>query len=203
MPSESWNQIKMPEMDDRVYELYHENSKSIDQEEFIIPVNLKNGGEPTPFLMNYSLEINIGVNSPKWIAEINDELNKCIILHPSFSLELFVIAGREMELGQGIYHIVPSRNILGKTISNDPVPKTKFDHLILITALFEKNRLLYGEKGYRITLLQCGEMIGRIGKSFEKLKINHNVLTQYNERKAEKLLGINGLDHAAVGAIGF
>jgi len=206
MKTLSWNHLKMPGKEERLFELYHENSKIIDPSGnwTVVEKNIDDLPTYSPFLMNYEEEIQVSESNPGWTFVILNELNLAHNANPSNPVEIYSISNRVQPAKSktGVYHFVPLLGILGNTGTVEKPLNTGYETLLLLTVLLNKNRKIYGERGYRTSLFQCGEIAGKIIKSLKRLQISCDVIHDVNERKAEEILGIDGIGHVYITALG-
>jgi SagB-type dehydrogenase family enzyme len=74
---------------------------------------------------------------------------------------------------------------------------------VFITAVFQRSTMFYGERGYRVAVSESGRLLQNILLSAEAHGVSADPVEQYNERSVEKLIGIDGVDHAVLQVIAF
>lgn len=222
MKSNSWKEVKTPSHEDRIWELYHENSKTstyyrkiisdANQEEYAktiftsLPVSAKEiihlpakcKVSPGQFTFNELSALLYSI-----FSTVNDASNIS-------SLELYIQIINVSNCKSGLYHCDPDRKELhyfdenlcesGKENDND----NKFSNasaVIYITAVFTRLTAVYGEIGYRKCLIEAGKMIQQICDSCNSLKVRCQEREYTLEREVEKYLGINGVDHSILSSL--
>jgi SagB-type dehydrogenase family enzyme len=70
--------------------------------------------------------------------------------------------------------------------------------IILITAVFERSTIKYGDRGYRFALLEAGHVAQNINLVANALGLGSINLGGYFDRRADDFLGIDGLTHSTI-----
>jgi SagB-type dehydrogenase family enzyme len=115
-------------------------------------------------------------------------------------------------LKKGLYHFSPKTHELSilwdRKFSEEDVvglfgyPWTKnASAFIILTAIFKRQKKKYGERAYRCTLLEAGHIGQNIYLSCADEGVGCCSLSSANDRKLEKLIGIDGVTESVVYAI--
>jgi SagB-type dehydrogenase family enzyme len=126
-----------------------------------------------------------------------------------FPLELYVVCQRVDELEPALYHYDPLRHGLERlrplrrideTEDLTPYPEvvTPCAAVVVISAMFWRSRFKYGDRAYRFTLLEAGHVGQNMLLAAEALGLAAVPLGGFFDRRADALLGVDGLDEAAI-----
>lgn len=125
-----------------------------------------------------------------------------------YPLETYILALNIEKLEKGIYHYYVKNHSLEKLF-----PLRKFELreyltaqdsigdaacFLIITALFRRTAVKYGERGYRHVLVEAGHMAQNYYLTSSALKISCSALGGYRDDKINKLLEIDGLKETVV-----
>jgi SagB-type dehydrogenase family enzyme len=128
-----------------------------------------------------------------------------------FSLEIFCVITRNVDIGTGVFHLDRKDMLLQRVVGEmDPgllsqcfdAPETA-PMYILISGVFQRSALSYGEKGYRVVLTDSGRVAQNMLLAAERLGAHAKLESRFFEREIEKLIGIDGVDHALLQVISF
>ncbi|MEM4714245.1 MAG: SagB/ThcOx family dehydrogenase [Candidatus Nanoarchaeia archaeon] len=126
-----------------------------------------------------------------------------------YPLELYLIS-LETELKKGLYHYYPPNHVLEKLIE---IKELNFENIFtpynqtwvknaaiifLVTAIFNRSAIKYGERAYRLILIEAGH----IGQNFylvsEALGLNCCAIAGINDVYIEKMLDIDGVKESLI-----
>ena len=125
-----------------------------------------------------------------------------------YPLELYVACHRVETLDPALYHYDPLRHGLELLRSLDPAETasvTPYDELVgpsaavvLVTGVFWRSRFKYGPRAYRFTLIEAGHVGQNIALAAAALDLATVPLGGFFDRRADELLGLDGLSEAAL-----
>jgi len=111
---------------------------------------------------------------------------------------------------EGLYHYDARENVLeqldresglrarlaGATAYPGVVGRSAF--LIMLTAIFERTTLKYGDRGYRFALLEAGHIAQNVCLMAEELGLGALCVGGFYDREVEALVGIDGIDESVI-----
>ncbi|MDE1464850.1 SagB/ThcOx family dehydrogenase [Spartinivicinus poritis] len=123
-----------------------------------------------------------------------------------YPLEIYSIVFRVAGLEQGIYHYGADNHVLHKiktgSFSNEcrqcifmdetGVQVDTANAIIILTALFERSTTKYGDRGYRMTLMEAGEVAQAISLKAVDENLGCCLLGGFLDDKVNQLIGIDG-----------
>jgi len=125
-----------------------------------------------------------------------------------YPLELYLLPRRVAGLEASLYHYDPLRHALERL---GPLPIVMGSDLspygdlldgcgavIAITAMFWRSRFKYGHRAYRFTLLEAGHVAQNALLAAASLGLAAVPLGGFYDRKVDALLGVDGLQEAAL-----
>lgn len=130
-----------------------------------------------------------------------------------YPLEIYAFVNTVENVEVGIYHYNPHYHelhlinptsiffqevIVDKNILNQIESSSV---CIIITSIFKKSTIKYGNRGYRHVLLEAGHVAQNINLVCTQKNLEHLNISGFSDNKLHELLGINGVDHAALYAI--
>ena len=128
-----------------------------------------------------------------------------------YPLELYVVALAVDSLEAASYHYDPFRHRLeriGPGLRADVgaalVESALADNaaaLVVVTAMFWRSRFKYGLRGYRFALLEAGHAVQNTVLAATALRVPALPLGGFYDRRADNLVGADGLDEATVYAV--
>lgn len=130
-----------------------------------------------------------------------------------FPIETYVVIARPGPgLSSGVYHydVRGHRlNVLEERIFGDDDLKKLFAQpwvknaafCIVFTAVFKRNQMKYGERGYRYILLEAGYIGQNVYLVSEALRFKCCALAGTNDEKVEELLDIDGITESVIHAL--
>jgi SagB-type dehydrogenase family enzyme len=238
----SWNEIKLPGEEERLWELFHENSKlspfsaiSETREDMKEMIESFHVSLPVQSVFSKELESRqdqhhelyqrvfwspLAVDSPP--ASISFETLSCILkacsavmVHSVSSgiaispLEIYCFQRGIDGMPDGLYHFDPHKQIvqlMETGISagdfSEAIPRTDESQVYLfITALFQRTAIFFGERGYRIALTMSGQVVQNIILSCAMQSLQARPVISFYDRKVERMLGLDGVDHSVLQVI--
>lgn len=124
-----------------------------------------------------------------------------------YPLEVYVLSIRVRGLAAGVHHFDPHANRLeplgplDDALDGCLVEPSIASHaaaLLVLTAVFWRSRLKYGLRGYRFALLEAGHAIQNAALVAAGLALAALPIGGYYDSRLESLLGVDGVDEAAV-----
>lgn len=188
MSTVAWNNIRIKK-NESLQELFHENSKRIRA------------------IDNNINESDLSEHVESYIpASLNEEISKEIEtpIHRIFKnafdhidginpIELFIYIPQENRT-QGLFHL--SHDYKLRMIKKSLCTSIKHDKaLVMFTAQPRKLTQIYGERGYRLTLIKTGQIIQNL---IANSKIKLELFTGYSDFDLEEYLGIDGVVHTLI-----
>lgn len=249
MNKNSSDNIKIPAEEDRLWELYHENSKQspwyrINYSNEEQEQKLKNVHLSLPTQSGFKKKLNAQISSLQMsLGEAFQERKSCREMFPGqigietlsslihagfgitrpdetprplrsvpsggklFPLELYFYAANCEELEAGLYHYDVEKDevqLLKKgrheTILAKSIVQSNFANdaslFVFLTGVFERTLSKYGERGYRLVLLEAGHAAQNINLAATALNIGCLNLCAFYDRKIEEYLEIDGVNHS-------
>lgn len=126
-----------------------------------------------------------------------------------YPLEIYILPFNS-DLKKGIYHYYLKNHSLEKLLDFDNFDYNKYFNqtwikkascLILITAMFKRTTLKYGDRGYRYIMIEAGHLGQNIYLVCSALGIGCCAIGGYKDDRLNQLLDIDGIDEAIVYAI--
>ncbi len=127
-----------------------------------------------------------------------------------YPLEVYLIS-LNTELPRGIYHYYLKKHSLEKISELESFSIRKYFNIkwlydcgliILITAVFKRNVVKYGERGYRHILAESGHMAQNLYLNTTALNLGCCAIGGYIDDKLNNLLDIDGINEAVVYVMG-
>jgi SagB-type dehydrogenase family enzyme len=128
-----------------------------------------------------------------------------------YPLELYVVALTVESLEAASYHYDPFRHRLERIGPGvradvgaalvDPALAENAAALVVVTVMFWRSRFKYGLRGYRFALLEAGHMVQNTVLAATALRVPALPLGGFYDRRADELVGADGLDEATVYAV--
>lgn len=126
-----------------------------------------------------------------------------------YPLELYVAALRVDGLAPGLYHLDPLRAGLetvrsgleaaeAAALSTYPEIVSGCAALLLVAAVFGRSRFKYGLRGYRFALLEAGHVGQNAVLAATGLGLASVPLGGYYDRRADRFLGLDGVNEATL-----
>lgn len=221
---ETWDDIRMPLKEDRLWELYHENSKtpryiagstSRDADKEIAELHRS---LPVNSIMDINLQPPNVQRNNSGLQEVTSDILSGILVNSWHTidsgyrtaylspLEIFIIVSHLEGLTPGLYHLDKDGGVLrlvDKAVTGARLRKCLHDpgvsnvHLC-ITALFRRSTMQLGEQGYRFAVAESGRMLQAVLHESTTREIRASIIHGYYERAVEDLLGIDGVEHAVL-----
>lgn len=125
-----------------------------------------------------------------------------------YPLEIYVFALKVEGLDPGTYHYDVEHHSLdaierrdrstelAEAVYFDTIDLGRTALVVVITALFQRTTIKYLDRGYRLILVEAGEVIQNLGLMVESLGLGGCALGGFQDDRLSHLLGINGVDEA-------
>ena len=134
---------------------------------------------------------------------------------PLYPVEFYVFIFKQIgDLRKGVYHYGVEDNSLTQ-IKKDIFDEKMMDSLIILdfakkasfavvmTAVFERNFMKYGERSYRFILLEAGSAAQNLALCATAVNVGSIQMGGLVDEKAEELLDIDGSSEATIGSVFF
>jgi SagB-type dehydrogenase family enzyme len=127
----------------------------------------------------------------------------------TYPLEIFFHSVAVDELPPGLYHYNPIDNELRRIRAGDQTAQiasalidkelaVKSSLIVFIAAMFERTISRYGDRGYRLVLLEAGHLAQNLILAATGLGLGCCPIGNYHDRKIDRLLGFDGLLQSTV-----
>jgi SagB-type dehydrogenase family enzyme len=157
-----------------------------------------------------------GMTGEVWHPEFS-EIKQDLRAWPSggalYPIETYLLALRVQGLSPGMYHYQPQTHALAH-VGDAPEPAELVQlvytegvwppdaaALLIFTAVWERTRCKYGERGYRITLLDCGHLAQNILLCAEDLQLAATPLGGFDDNRLAALLELDPIQEAPLHTI--
>jgi SagB-type dehydrogenase family enzyme len=238
----TWNDIRLPAHEERLWELYHENSKAsqnvrpgvwqdaelektLDSMHLSLPVQSKWSTEldldKNAFEKSLSDILKLTSENPGnerlTFKQLSTILGVSIRLNTSvaqgmvnfFPLEIFGVSSNMDTMPSGVFHVDKEHGqiqLIQEGIEEERLSQCFPDQknattYLFITAIFQRSALLFGEKGYRVAITESGRLCQNILIAAAAIGVHAKTESQYYEREIERLIGIDGVEHALLQVI--
>ncbi|OGZ27983.1 MAG: hypothetical protein A2427_01445 [Candidatus Nealsonbacteria bacterium RIFOXYC1_FULL_40_7] len=145
----------------------------------------------------------------------NDNWDTSRRFYPSggarYPLEIYIVLFNKTELEKGIYHynvrhhsleILKKGNYLSELQKGLDPPWLKDANMaILVTSVFGRNQVKYGDRGYRLILAESGHLAQNIYLVSEALHLGCCGLGGYIDYAINELLDIDGVNESVIYAL--
>ena len=148
----------------------------------------------------------------RFSAGITDEMSS-LHAYPSagamYPLELYIVAFAVTDIENGLFHYSVHEHSLRKLASGDF--RDKFSEVlfaenlietssaaIIISAIFHRNQIKYGERGYRMILLESGHLGQNILLSATSQRIAAVPIGGFLDDELNGILGLDGIEEAVI-----
>jgi SagB-type dehydrogenase family enzyme len=128
-----------------------------------------------------------------------------------YPLEVYLVAAAVNGLERGVYHFNPLRFRLARLAAFswpevqaalvDPGLLDYASAVVVVTAVFTRSRIKYGQRGYRFALLEAGHLVQNAVLAATALGLPALPLGGFYDRRLDGVVGADGLDEAAVHAL--
>jgi SagB-type dehydrogenase family enzyme len=129
-----------------------------------------------------------------------------------YPLELYPVLVRVDDAPSGVFHFDPLRRVLEVLRTGDvrrelddvsTLPELLHDAtaVVFVTSVFWRTRFKYGLRGYRFALLEAGHVVQNVLLAAAALRVPALPLGGFYDVRAEKLLGVDGVDESVVYAV--
>lgn len=145
----------------------------------------------------------------------NNDWNTSRRFYPSggarYPLEVYIILYNNTELERGVYHYNVRHHSLeilrkGDCLKSlkkglDPSWLVDANMAIIITAVFGRNQVKYGDRGYRIIIAESGHLAQNISLIADTLDLGSCALGGYIDYAINEMLDIDGINESVVYAM--
>jgi SagB-type dehydrogenase family enzyme len=125
------------------------------------------------------------------------------------SYDLFVLARHVEGLTPGVHYVHPGRRVLqlidGESSFDEAASYTGYADrvaeaaaVVVFVAAFGRGRWKYGERGYRMALIECGQVAQSVVTAAAALGLVAHPLSGFVDDYFDRLVGVNGTDDAVV-----
>lgn len=123
-----------------------------------------------------------------------------------YPLEVYILS-LNSELPKGLYHYYLKNHSLEKLLAFDEFDTGKYFNqdwiktaplIILVTAVFKRNTVKYGERGYRHILIEAGHLGQNIYLTSAAIDLSCCAIGGYKDTQLEKLLDIDGINESVI-----
>ena len=129
-----------------------------------------------------------------------------------YPLELYPILLRVDDAPAGVFHFDPLRRVLEvfrigdvrrelDGVSTFPGLFDDASAVVFVTSVFWRTRFKYGLRGYRFALLEAGHVVQNVLLAAAALGVPALPLGGFYDARAERLLGVDGVDESVVYAV--
>jgi SagB-type dehydrogenase family enzyme len=126
-----------------------------------------------------------------------------------YPLELYVVTMNVSELVQGLYHYLPPEDSLELLLTGDLteplIEATAFDEtvgrasaVVVITCMFQRSRVKYGERGYRFALVEAGHVAQNVLLAAAARGVGAVPIGGFLDESMHGLLGVDGVEEACL-----
>jgi SagB-type dehydrogenase family enzyme len=125
-----------------------------------------------------------------------------------YPIEVYLLARNVEALPSGIYHFNPAANHLEQLCAKDPfadlIRITYAEELrdaafvLALTGVSIKNRVKYGERGYRFMLMEAGHISQNFLLSATAMNLNAFTLGGFVDDELDRLLQVDGFEETAL-----
>jgi SagB-type dehydrogenase family enzyme len=150
------------------------------------------------------------------ISHIDETLKVYKNVTPSggalYPIEVYLAIFNVNGIEKGLYHYYPVGHLLEKIkfgdfreeleecfITKETIQSANF--VFLMTAVFNRNQVKYGERGYRYTLFEAGHIAQNVYLSSNAMDIGAVALGGFNDDLLNDFLGIDGEEESAIYAL--
>lgn len=126
-----------------------------------------------------------------------------------FPVEAYVLNFVDGEIPAGVFHYDVQEHQLSvlekRSFSKDEVNSlflypfvAQATYVIVLTSLFQRTTMKYGERGYRFSLLEAGHIGQNVSLVSEALGLGYVMMAGFNAKPIEKLLDIDGVTESVI-----
>jgi hypothetical protein len=199
-----------------ISELYHENSKLIPER---AGERLGQGVDARPFKLSViraASEVAAG-SAPAGVIPIPEELSAVLGRYPAslpeelrYAVEVRPLVGNRVTVHE------PSTNqcrvlrvlsgaqlasINSGVYAGQPKAQAGLPTLVFVIGLFARNAILYGERGYRSTLLESGATVQAIAAAAASLDTQAHVITEFEDHSVDSILDLDGTEAGTLAVV--
>lgn len=215
----NWENIRMPHKEDRLWELYHENSKTpkylvsdpepdhgvVEDLHRSLPVRAIREIDLTVHIPHelVSKKVTLGILS-KVLAESWDDVSTGYRSAHLSPLEIYAFVNNVEGLDHGLYHMDKEAKFL--RLVDESISDAHFAECLrqgscgsvhlCFTAVFQRAAMQFGERGYRYSVTESGRLVQAVLHQVASCGLKATINFGYYERAVEDILGIDGVEHA-------
>ncbi|MCF6148648.1 MAG: SagB/ThcOx family dehydrogenase [Candidatus Kuenenia sp.] len=126
-----------------------------------------------------------------------------------YPFEIYIIINNVQDLDKGIYHyVVPDHTLelvksgdFGKKITNAGLKQEMLgdaNATFVLSAVFDRTRHKYGERGYRYVYIEAGHISQNIYLQAVSLGLGSVVVGAFIDKEVNELIGVDGQKEAAI-----
>lgn len=153
-----------------------------------------------------------GINFKKEEDDWDNSLRPYPSLGMRYPLELYLAVLQNSELKPGIYHYNVKYNVLEQVMQDDIKEKISaafYDGellenaslIFLISAIFKRNEIKYGDRGYRYTLFEAGHLAQNIYLMANSMSLGTFNVGEFVDGELNKIVDIDGVNESVLYAI--
>lgn len=153
--------------------------------------------------LSYVLALSAGITHPDGLLRAYPSAGA---LYP---LELYVVALAVRDLDAAIYHYAPyehSLRMIRPGNERDLLAKALFAEglidsaavALFISAIFHRNRIKYGDRAYRMTLLEAGHLGQNIQLVTASAQIASVPIGGFKDDELNEVLGLDGIEESVI-----
>lgn len=248
------SEISIPQKEERIWELYHENSKHNSwhrgaYKDLISPRRLDRMHVSLPYHVQWTKKLKPSIEMLKVplaqalsATSYNPSLESSVLdfeelsnildagfriyrqkdeirglrSYPSpgntFPIEGYFYASHCDSLPQGLYHMNPNKQEIQllrrgnheRVLEAAFMQKKRIENasmIIFLTAVLSRTTQFFGERGYRMALLETGHIAQNIHLTVKALGLEYVNVCDFYDRKMEDYLEIDGIDHTLMNVI--
>lgn len=131
-----------------------------------------------------------------------------------YPVETYFICFNVKELENGVYHYYPKEDQLEllkkgsfrKKFSDPPYQKKIFGKaagVIVLTAVFERTKFKYGDRGYRYILLEAGHIAQNVMLAATAIDLGSVPICGFVDDEVDQLLDVDGFDESTIYMVAF
>ena len=190
-----------------VGELYHENSKLIPER---AGERLSDGLDAREFKLSLirAASAAAGAAAPTRAVPVPEELGAVLGRYSAslpeelrYAVEIRPLVGNRVTVHEPSTNGCRALRLLSRPQLEElesgvhaSQPRADSPMLIFVIGLFARNAILYGERGYRSTLLESGATVYAIAAAAAGLDIPTQVITEFQDHRVDSILDLDGTE---------
>jgi SagB-type dehydrogenase family enzyme len=126
-----------------------------------------------------------------------------------YPIEVYVAVRSVEGVDAGVYHYAPRDHVLERVIEGDPTPAllgacqykeslTQASLVFIFTGVLERTKRKYGERGYRLALLEAGHVAQNLGLASTALGLGCLNVGGFFDDPLNRTLQIDGIEEAVL-----